>query len=329
MQVNRFILFDAIQLFFKIEANQNWCRKQYDSQIGPLVYDSRFDPQTFKTRVLNYAAQSFITNTWFSTLHGKKSGNSHKKRAFLTAVLTPYIDDLMDEEMLDATVILNKVLVPSSNDPLSGWIAKQLKSEFMDNPKWEKAFLEVMDSQRQSTLQLHGDELTQDELLRITRNKGGKATLFYRMILPYPCSQAEFSFIMELGFLLQLINDIFDVYKDSRAGIVTIASKYGPEKTHRIYSGSLERLIDLYDQLKFDQSSKNAAWRKIMLVIARGAVCLDMQIQISKNVEWNPEKYTRSQLICDMEHPGNIFKNLKYAALYSTNFSSDKHHVSL
>ena len=329
MKVNHPIFLDALRFYLDIKTHRSWSKNQFDSQIGPLMFESRFNTKEFKTRVLNYSLQSHITNNWFSTLHNIKIGFSDQQRAFLAGVLTPYVDDLMDEERINATEVLNKVCTPDSPDPLSNWITYHLKEEFAKNPDWEKMFLEVMAAQQHSLEQRNGKDLSFNRLVEITRNKGGKATLFYRMILPYPITKNEQEFIMELGFILQLTNDLFDVYKDVHAGIGTLVTKFGPDRTREIYSTSLERMKGLFNKLQFNEKRKKAVWRKMMMVVARGAVCLDMHEDLIRKTAWEPGKYNRSQLICDMEKPANILKNLRYAARYSANVNTIRHQSSL
>jgi len=53
---------------------------------------------------------------------------------------------------------------------------------------------------------------------------------------------------------------------------------------------------------------------RVMPVINRGFVCLDQYQRLEKNSggAFDTSSYTRKQLICDMEKPGNFLRTIQY-----------------
>ncbi|MFN0036287.1 MAG: hypothetical protein ACKVUS_14580 [Saprospiraceae bacterium] len=61
-------------------------------------------------------------------------------------------------------------------------------------------------------------------LQKITAEKGGCSVLLFRSVLSHALSQAEEQALFEFGCLIQLCDDIFDLWHDRQAGIVTLAT---------------------------------------------------------------------------------------------------------
>ena len=97
-----------------------------------------------------------------------------------------------------------------------------------DKKKMQEALIEVYQAQLESKKQTQ-DLISEKEIQSITFYKGGTSLLFYRTaFLPVPSVEEE-KLIYNLGSLMQLANDIFDVYKDRENKIktlVTEANKY-------------------------------------------------------------------------------------------------------
>src|ERR1039458_3502627 len=66
--------------------------------------------------------------------------------------------------------------------------------------------------------------ITHERMKDITIRKGAESVLLYRSVFDFHMSNAEEKMLYSLGGLMQLSNDIFDVYKDHKQGIKTLVT---------------------------------------------------------------------------------------------------------
>jgi hypothetical protein len=115
--------------------------------------------------------------------------------------------------------------------------------------------------------------------------------------------------------MMQLSNDVFDVYKDREAGVRTLVT----EATHinDIRSLFCATLQSLFQQKPIEQPT--TATRSFLSLItlgifARTLVCLDQleALQTQTGQRFAVQAYSRQQLICDMDTWANKLKSLRY-----------------
>lgn len=152
---------------------------------------------------------------------------------------------------------------------------------------------------------------TPDELLELTYNKGGIALVFWRLSLSNPMQKGEEKALIQLGKWLQYCNDIFDVYKDLQEGINTHINvindiKLAEEEFQKMMNITFENFLKLdypeKNKIKFIQHFKIAA--------AQTQLCLNQfkKLQEKNNGVFEAKKFSRKQLICDMQKPLNLLK---------------------
>ena len=161
--------------------------------------------------------------------------------------------------------------------------------------------------------------IDKNEIEYITFEKGGVSFLFYRTIFSEHISEVESLLFYKLGALMQLENDIFDVYKDHKAGIKTLATtEKNIEDLRKHYHLLTDELFDIAKSTCFVEKNRTQFLRFTLLTICRGFVCLDM-LQENQRLTHNEfliDNYERKDLICDMEKPKNFFRTIKYYLKY-------------
>lgn len=135
-----------------------------------------------------------------------------------------------------------------------------------------------------------------------------------RSIMDHPLVEKEEEMVLQLGALVQLTNDIFDVWEDRQKGIKTMADGI-PDFTS--LKSEFQQLILSFLQktgeLHYKKSNKRKFSSLVLMIISRGLVCLD-HLETSRqenNGIFEPSSMSRKQLICDMEKPSNFLKSLK------------------
>ena len=153
--------------------------------------------------------------------------------------------------------------------------------------------------------------------------KGGTSFNFYRLCLEDLPSREEEELIFHLGGLMQLGNDIFDVWEDFGEGTQTMV-------THSINIPELRETFKKDLDLTYKHAFRTPYPKKQILrflkittlAIARVFVCLDQfeALQRKSDYYFKIEDYRREQLICDMQKPANQLKAINYYLKNIPNF---------
>lgn len=231
---------------------------------------------------------------------------------------TGLFDDFFEQQILEDDYIEKLYTHPqefsggNDNERLANYFwVKALEN--CANPQTLTTYaLKVHFAQIQSRLQVI-DGLSEDAIRQITFDKGGYSLLFYRAAFEDTLSDKDRQLFYNIGALGQLENDIFDVYKDSREGIYTLMTM----------GNSIDKIKKEYEQLWLTikqqiANSQYSAYRKLVFqrtlfaVLSRGLVCLDMLAKLpsSPNSAFDPSKFSRQELICDMENPANLLNSI-------------------
>jgi hypothetical protein len=266
-------------------------------------------------RIRYYTVQSSITNNWFSSLTGHQMTRNEKQRALYLGALTPVLDSLTDDTGYTYAAMIeqfnnNQTSAPG-NIPLACYLYKQLAS--LASPTFDAYFNKVMQAQDVSLKQFQNDRLTFDELYAISVAKGGYSTLLYRSVIEQEFIAGEEDAIYLLGGILQLTNDMFDVYKDYKNKQQTLFTNAGDMKELKnLYWQKIQEMTGKFLTLQYPFKNKRAALLKIMIILSRGIVCINQLLECQRKTDnvFSIQKYSREALICDMEKIGNIMKSI-------------------
>jgi hypothetical protein len=171
-------------------------------------------------------------------------------------------------------------------------------------------------SQSDSRLQKKNDP-GKDTLQRITFDKGGFSVLFYMSFFYREIPVTDEKLFYHAGSLLQLENDLFDVYKDHQDAITTlVTSGMKIAELRTIYLDLWAETKKYLDETSFSKQGKTHFLKILCGLVSRGLVCLDMlqQRENENNGRFHPAVFTRKQLICDMEKPVNLLRTMHYYA---------------
>ncbi|MEH0156719.1 class 1 isoprenoid biosynthesis enzyme [Limibacter armeniacum] len=279
------------------------------------------------TKMLHYYAFGVpsIVGEGFCTLRGFPMSPTERACTTLQGALTGIYDDLFDRYThLDPAVFhkalhnLNLLPKRSSFYQLCHALIEQMLDAVPDINYFHWAADKVYQAQVES-LKQHNWNLTEKELLEITLKKGGDSLLFYRSAFGHPLSPEEREAIYSLGGLMQLGNDIFDTYKDLQESVQTLmTSNCDIQKIRKEFSSQLDTCVQMLNSLPYPVKNKHQFIRKLLLGISRCFVCLDQfeTLQRKNNGKFIPQKFSRKQLICDMEKPQNLLKSMRYYLQY-------------
>jgi SAM-dependent methyltransferase len=168
---------------------------------------------------------------------------------------------------------------------------------------------------QQISIEQEDSSISQSRIWEITQQKGGESVLFYRYGFKHSLKDGEEEALFQLGSLMQLENDIFDVYKDSQSGIYTlpiVADKV--EEIKKIYTEQVNLFIELCYKMDYPKDNVKQFLDRIMPIVNRAYVCFKQYKKLEKrnNNVFDASKFSRKQLICDMEKLGNFLRTILY-----------------
>ncbi len=235
-------------------------------------------------------------------------------------IITGLFDDFFDDSKLPYDYIQNIVVSPKTHSPATSneklFVECYLKAlKLASHPHLITSQFLLVHNDQIDSVEQENISVLQDRVWEITQNKGGNSVLFYRTSLDNLMDIKEKEALFHLGSLMQLENDIFDVYKDNSIKIYTLATIItNIEDLRQLYQNQVNLFISASYKMNYPKKQIIRFLDNIMPVINRGFVCLDQyqKLQNSNNYKFIVEDFSRKQLICDMELPKNIFKTTYY-----------------
>lgn len=257
----------------------------------------------------------------FCRLHGKHMNETERWAATCQGAMTGLFDDFFDKQYLSDEAV--KALLVSnhhashikSNEKLFNLFYSKVLQCSPGPEQVRQTLTEVYEAQVLSKKQT-SQILTEAEITAITLLKGGTSLLFYRSVFLPAITDKEKKLHYELGGIMQLCNDIFDVYKDREANIQTLITT----ATHilPVRKLFLEKLAVCFESAQQQGLIKKNVLQFLSLlslgIFSRALVCLD---QLRENEtftghQFKVNAYSRKQLICDMDTGRNKLISARY-----------------
>ena len=240
-------------------------------------------------------------------------------------MITPVGDDLFDIDKLSVEAI-NKITYEPENyeaNTFSAQIAKEIQSFMLHNVPGKSEYLEaaknVFEIQLE-TIKQTDPTIKDEELERITYAKGGHSVIIYHQIMNKTASNEMWKVLFYIGSLMQFSNDLFDMFKDLRDGIVTLPDRCNDyKKLRNLFLSRVKECNNLIYDLPYKTGKKEEFAVAMHLIISRGVVVLDKMIKLEAKAgkPLDHKNLSRKDLICDMEKPKNMLRWLYYSYKFS------------
>jgi len=313
---------------FRVISDINRQKEFIQKKISPLLEEAKktadgsLDENDLKKITGYYGlAVPAILGEAFCALRGKKMTDKERLSSTCQGAMTGLGDDFFDKQRLSEAALKDFIERPEQfygNTASEKLFLHFYKTALANAPKAElmqEQIYRVFHAQLLSKQQA-GTGLSYEVIKDTTLRKGAESLLFYRTAFENPLKPNEEKMLYGLGGLMQLSNDIFDVYKDQQNGIRTLITTAKKIKELRfLYAALLETGIEAAYRSGY---SKNNV-RKFLGIISIGIfsrcyVCMD---QFEKNEKrtggvFDLKQYQRKDLICDMDTAVNKWKSLSY-----------------
>jgi hypothetical protein len=259
----------------------------------------------------NYA---LLTNRNLTTIE--------RKRITLVSAMATLCDDLLDEDgwlMEDLFLLLDTLQFkkPLHRDSKKATLIVLLNEVLLTYGVTDKFWFQLKKSlmAQSDSIKQNKANLSREETLEITKEKNGQTSLLVASLMDENWTELQLQIIYQSGVMGQLMNDIFDTYKDFQEGIYTIVSKVNSiDELKNIYYSELKKLHNLIRQLPLHKKGHQKIIRHLSPINTFGMVALhrmsEIELASSEKVEW--KNLPRKQLLFDMAKWNNRFLYLKY-----------------
>lgn len=312
-----------------LKVQKRFMQKTIEADIEEIkkIQDGSLTEKDFKKITGYYGfAVPAILGEGFCMLRGIEMTTKERYALTYLGALTGLFDDFFDEKHTDEGRI--KTLIETPNENLAKNVHELLFIRFYQKARENSGdihslkdhALKVYEAQKLSKKQ-NLPEIGREEIEHITQEKGGVALLLYRSVFGDNISKPEKMMIYHLGFLSQLENDIFDVFKDYQAKLRTLATiETNMDNLRAYYAFVLKDMFSFLAQTEYPDKNKKKFIRFTSFIVSRGFVCLDCleKSQKSTNNVFNLQYYKRRELICDMEKARNILRLFHHYAKCNT-----------
>jgi hypothetical protein len=314
-----------LTLIRNVKRQQHFLSKEIRPQLVAAMKnnDGSLDKDDVKKITHYYGlAVPCILGEALCTLRGKDM--TLKERTALTyqGAMTGLFDDFFDKEKLTDDGV--KAFMESPEKIAGQNKRQELFLQFYKNalqhshsPELTLQYLrKVYNAQIESRKQADSGSLSQEEIKRITIDKGGMSVLFYRSVLENEITGEEEAALYQMGGLMQFGNDIFDIYKDCKQHIDTLVTT--AKRVKDITAQFIKMMEDGF-AMTFHTAYSHRNIRKFlhlfsMSLCARCFVCLDQLESKEKKSgnEFKPYQYNRKDLVCDMDNKRNKWRMVMY-----------------
>ncbi len=308
----------TLKTFSGLKQSEKWATEYL--HMVELKFDGKFDQKTLEKVVKRYSIQQHFINDSFSSLYGRNNNANEKERNLLYFIMVSVYDDFFDDKTLTLEQI-DSIFYHQEEYTAQTFFEKvfiythtRLLNDVADKAQYFKVF-EVLHIAQKDSLEQFNPAVSDEALLSITTRKGGYCLLMCRHYLDTPYLPEADATWYALGGVIQLTNDLYDIYKDMQEGIITLAIRAKQhEAIYALYHKHAEALNESIRKLPVTNSHKSDLSIILNVIAAFGYVALDNLARIQGNRASLPafEILARKELIIDMEKNTNRFKLLKF-----------------
>jgi len=284
-------------------------------------FNGKFDPHIFNQVIKwNSILQHFVCNS-FSALYGRYNTAIEEERNLMYFTTTALYDEIIDTKSLPVDELdelfyhPEKAVGKNFEQIVLLHLHNQLLHQVPDKDEYWSVIHNIHTAQKDSIKQF--ESTTNDkELLSITQRKGGYSLLMCRHYLDLPKSKEIDTCWYMLGSVIQMTNDLYDIYKDVQAGIETFATRAKKStEIASIYINQANQLFESIGKLPFPAKKRNKLLTTLSAIPSFGYIALENLKKLQGNASELPPMHTieRNKLIIDMEKPQNLMRLIKYS----------------
>ncbi len=303
----------------RLKQSETW-GKAYLHELE-VKYNGKFETSLISKVAKYQSIQLHYVANAFSGLFERMNNKNEVERNIQYFLMTVLYDELIDENKLEESRLNEMFYHPQKAEPhnFKERVLLAMHLELLSKIANEKSYWDTIEkvhlAQKDSAKQFN--EVTSfEEIMDITKRKGGYSLLMCRHYLTDPIDEKIDECWYHLGGLIQMTNDLYDTYKDTKAGIYTFANKSESINTiEAAYNSQKELLKNSIIHLPISPKNKESFSLNISIIPAFGDIAIQQLkgIALHSTAMPNFNKIPRKSLIIDMELSVNKYRLLKYA----------------
>lgn len=285
-------------------------------------WDSVVDIEN-QRRMRDYIIIQTVWTAGFCLLRGERIKDNELKAIVNISALAPLYDDFFDKGETQLDKIHALVNTPNEYQPETDLerlfleFSKRIHKNVQDIPLCLENAKKVFEAQYESKKLVTTEVLDKEEVRRISFNKGASTVVCMCNMLNKRLSDKEEQLMFQLGGVAQYLDDVFDLREDHLEGRQTLAN---PISKVEILEASFKKDINVFkSQLKeagYSKSNRMAFYFPISFIL--GATLLSIRryefLETKNGGEFEIDKYSRDELVVDMDIWSNRFKAFKLSS---------------
>lgn len=294
-------------LHAQMKKQERDCKEQIPAIIAAIIPPEQFSfsPKEIQRLTKYYQlALNLVCGNLNLLTKNKLSGPEHKS-ILLLSIFVPLIDDLFDEGLLQYEQIMALISEPEKYTPVHNTdrIGHQLYRQLLDMVPHRDRFVRNLAEGvfwEKESLKQFDKHIREEELMRITYNKSYYSILLFCSLLKsYPCEATE-ALLYPVSGLMQLTNDVFDVWKDTQKGIYTIPNLYADfGKLETLFLNEISVINTQISALDHPEKNRKEYLIRTHTLHAMGWMSIQ---QLKAAVSQKPlSELSRKELVCDLD----------------------------
>lgn len=269
-------------------------------------------------RMLDYIVIQTMWTAGFSLLRGRRISNKELAAAVNISALAPFYDDFFDKKNTKITDLESIINNPFNYTPKTQLekicliFSKNIHKNVADINRSLIDAKRVFNAQSESK-KLHQKSLSEEEVRAIAFEKGAATVICMCNLLKERLSEKEERLMFQLGGVAQFLDDIFDLREDYLEGRQTLMNPLtSAVEKDKSFKKEIVLFKDLLDELDYSRSNKKAFMFPVTFILGATLLCLERYKFLEKKSggKFKVEKYTRKELVVDMDDWSNRLKAL-------------------
>lgn len=288
-------------------------------------FNGKFNVTTKRKIAVSYGIYNPMICDAFTRLYGRRTNEAEKERYIHYFICSSLFDDftdyeLINEKQLEAISFQTNDYVPKSFDEMVFLHShRKLREYVKDKHRYDQVSHALFDAQMKSKQQHHAT-LNPDEIQQITFAKGGNSVLLCSFYLDEKTDENTYRCWYKIGTLIQLTNDLYDIYKDLQDHISTLPNKMvNAYSFEQFFISGITEMKSLIAQLPCSAEQRKEFSLSMAGIYAFGLIALDQLKKIQGSADQLPDLNTlsRKALVIDMEKLSNLAKWFKFVYRYA------------
>ena len=289
------------------------------------AFGGQFQPATRRKIAISYGIYNPMICDAFARLHGRLTNAGEKERLTHYFICSSLFDDFTDyhtitEEQLYAVSFDPEHYTAQTFDEKVFQRSHRLLKDYVKN---KEAYYQITRDLYKAQLfskQQYQSSLPDETIREITFSKGGNSVLLCRHYLEVEASAAEEACWYRIGTIIQLTNDLYDIYKDLQDHISTLPNRM--TNAYAFESFFLQQVEDMKQHIRalpYPHKRKQAFSLAMAGIYSFGLIAIEQLKTIQGDALQLPDlnNLPRKALIIDMEKRKNLLKWFKYTYRYA------------